>query len=672
MFNNLLIANRGEIACRVVASARRLGVRTTAVYSDADAQARHVALADEAHNIGPAAAAQSYLVGDKIIAAAKEAGADAVHPGYGFLSENAAFAEACSDAGITFVGPPPDAIRAMGEKHAAKVMMTAADVPVVPGYHGDDQDENLLAKAAADIGYPVLIKATSGGGGKGMRRVDGAEEFADALAGAQREGKAAFGDDRVLIEKYIEKPRHIEVQVFADGRGNAVYLFERDCSLQRRHQKVVEEAPAPGISEDMRRAMGEAAVKAALAISYEGAGTVEFIVDVANGLDGAPFYFMEMNTRLQVEHPVTEMITGVDLVEWQLRVAAGESLPLKQEDLEITGHAFEVRLYAENPARDFLPATGVLSRLRFAEEGTHVRIDTGVIEGDAVTPHYDPMIAKLVVWDEDRPRALQRLRLALAETEVVGVTTNLAFLGRIAVNEDFAAADLDTGFIERHSAQLLPEEGPTPDHTLALATLAVLLERRREAELAAWSSSDATSPWHGVDNWRLNDEAHDEIRFIDGGGEVHVTVHARGDVYAFDLPEGTITVGGEFDEDDRIVANLDGVRVVRSIIRDDDAVTVIDKGATYRLERYDPLKAREIGDTGGAGVVAPLPGKVIAVLMEEGAEVEKGSALMIVEAMKMEHTISAPAAGRIAAVRYAQGDTVEEGAVLIDFEAVET
>ena len=459
--------------------------------------------------------------------------------------------------------------------------------------------------------------------------------------------------------------------MFADRHGNAVYLFERDCSLQRRHQKVVEEAPAPGISVEMRGAMGEAAVKAALAINYEGAGTVEFIVDVADGLDGAPFYFMEMNTRLQVEHPVTEMITGVDLVEWQLRVAAGEPLPLKQEDLEITGHAFEVRLYAENPARDFLPATGVLNRLRFAEEGTHVRIDTGVIEGDAVTPHYDPMIAKLVVWDEDRPRALQRLRHALADTEVVGVTTNLSFLGRIAVNEDFAAADLDTGFIERHSAQLLPEEGPTPDRTLALAALALLLERQGEAELAAWSSSDGTSPWHSVDSWRLNDEAHDEIRFIDGGGEVSVTVHARADGYAFDFPAGPMEVSGEFDEDDRIVANLDGVRVVKTIIRGDDAVTVIDKGAAYRLERYDPLKSTEVGDTGDMGVIAPLPGKVIAILTEEGAEVEKGSPLMIVEAMKMEHTISAPAAGRIAAVRYAQGDSVDEGAVLIDFEAAE-
>ncbi len=671
MFNNLLIANRGEIACRVISSAHRLGVRTTAVYSDADVQARHVTLADEARHIGPAAAAESYLVGDKIIVAAEEAGADAIHPGYGFLSENAAFAEACAAAGITFVGPPPDAIRAMGEKHAAKAMMSEAGVPVVPGYHGDDQDEAVLSKAAEEIGYPVLIKATSGGGGKGMRRVDAAGEFADALAGAQREGKAAFGDDRVLIEKYIEKPRHIEVQVFADRHGNAVYLFERDCSLQRRHQKVVEEAPAPGISAAMRGAMGEAAVKAALAINYEGAGTVEFIVDVADGLDGAPFYFMEMNTRLQVEHPVTEMITGVDLVEWQLRIADGEALPLRQEDLEITGHAFEVRLYAENPARDFLPATGVLNRLRFAEEGTHVRIDTGVIEGDAVTPHYDPMIAKLVVWDDDRPRALQRLRHALADTEVVGVTTNLSFLGRIAVNEDFAAADLDTGFIERHSAQLLPEEGPTPDRTLALAALAVLLERQGEAELGAWSSSDGTSPWHNVDSWRLNDEAHDEIRFVNGGVEVSVTVHARADGYVFDFPAGPMKVSGEFDEDDRIVANLDGVRVVKTIIRGDDAVTVIDKGAAYRLERYDPLKASDVGDAGDTGVIAPLPGKVIAILTEEGAEVEKGSPLMIVEAMKMEHTISAPAAGRIAAVRYAHGDSVDEGAVLIDFEAAE-
>jgi len=676
VFNRLLIANRGEIACRIIHTAKRLGVQTVAVYSDADADARHVALADQAFRIGPPSAAQSYLDADKVIAAALESGAQAVHPGYGFLSENAAFAEACAKAGLVFVGPPAGAIRAMGEKHAAKALMVEAGVPVVPGYHGDDQDDETLTEAAAGIGYPVLIKATSGGGGKGMRRVDQAEDFAEALAGARREGQASFGDDRVLIEKYLEIPRHIEVQVFADSHGNAVHLFERDCSLQRRHQKVIEEAPAPGLAADRRAAMGEAAVKAALAVGYQGAGTVEFIVDVANGLADAPFYFMEMNTRLQVEHPVTEMITGVDLVAWQLSVAAGSKLPRSQNELSINGHALEVRLYAENPARNFMPATGTLSRLRFADHDRHVRIDTGVVEGDVVTPFYDPMIAKIIVWDENRDRALSRLRGAIKNTEVVGVKTNLGFLGHIAANPHFAAAELDTGFIERHQDVLIPPPTPTPRRVLALAALAVLLERADDAEATAWNNADATSPWHSVAGWRLNDDGHDEIKFVDDDAVIGVPVRyvdgGVGGGFVFDFADGAIEAAGRLEDDDRLVAVLDGVRTAVTVIHDADAVTVIEHSMIYALGFFDPLSAAEEEVESGGGVVAPLPGKVIALLVEAGAVVEKGTPLMIVEAMKMEHTITAPAAGSIAAFRYAAGDAVDEGALLVDFEPAQT
>ncbi len=672
MFNRILTANRGEIACRIIQTAKRLGVQTVAVYSDADADAHHVALADQAFRIGPAAAAESYLDADKIIAAALDAGAQAVHPGYGFLSENAAFADACAKAGLVFIGPPASAIRAMGEKHAAKALMVEAGVPVVPGYHGDDQDDKTLTEAAAGIGYPVLIKATSGGGGKGMRRVDKPADFAEALAGARREGQASFGDDRVLIERYLEIPRHIEVQVFADGQGNAVHLFERDCSLQRRHQKVIEEAPAPGLTALRRAAMGEAAVKAALAVGYQGAGTVEFIVDVAKGLDDAPFYFMEMNTRLQVEHPVTEMITGVDLVAWQLGVAAGGALPLSQDELAINGHALEVRLYAENPAKNFMPSTGTLSRLRFADDDHHVRIDTGVVEGDVVTPYYDPMIAKIIVWDENRARALSRLRGAIKQTEVVGVKTNLGFLGHIAANPHFAAAELDTGFIERHQDVLIPPPVPTPRRILALAALAVLLERADDAEQTAWNNADATSPWHSVAGWRLNDNGHDEIKFVDDDEVIGVPVRYVDGGFVFDFADGAIAAQGRRERDDRMIAVLDGVRATVTVIHHKDAVTVMENSMIYPLEFFDPLSAVEEEVESGGGVVAPLPGKVIALLVEVGAEVEKGAPLMIVEAMKMEHTITAPAAGSITAFRFAAGDAVDEGALLVDFEPAQT
>ncbi|PSD11101.1 3-methylcrotonyl-CoA carboxylase, partial [Stenotrophomonas maltophilia] len=492
MFTKVLIANRGEIACRVIATCRRLGIATVAVYSDADRNARHVRLADEAIHIGPAAARESYLRGDALLDAARLTGAQAIHPGYGFLSENADFADACAAAGVTFIGPPASAIRAMGDKSAAKALMAKAGVPLTPGYHGDQQEPAFLRAQADAIGYPVLIKASAGGGGKGMRKVERSEDFVDALASCQREAASAFGNHHVLVEKYVERPRHIEIQVFGDSHGDAVYLFERDCSVQRRHQKVLEEAPAPGMSPERRAAMGKAAVDAARAVGYVGAGTVEFIA----GPDG-DFYFMEMNTRLQVEHPVTEYITGTDLVEWQLRVASGQPLPLRQEQLAIHGHAIEARLYAEDADRGFLPSTGLLRRLRLPAPSTHVRVDTGVEEGDSITPYYDPMIAKLIVWDVDRDAALRRMSQALADCQVVGVTTNAGFLRRLVNTDSFTHAKLDTALIEREQAALA-RVGDSDDALWLLAAVAAVATTAG----AASDARDPHSPWQAQDGWR--------------------------------------------------------------------------------------------------------------------------------------------------------------------------
>jgi 3-methylcrotonyl-CoA carboxylase alpha subunit len=664
MFTRILIANRGEIACRVIRTAKRMGVRTVAVYSEADAGARHAAMADEAHLIGPAPVRESYLKAEAIIAAAKKSGAQAIHPGYGFLSENADFAEACAKAGLVFIGPPPAAIRAMGGKSAAKALMEKAGVPVVPGYHGDRQDIATFTAAAKKIGYPVLIKASAGGGGKGMRIVEREADLADQIAGAQREAKSAFGDDRLLIEKYLQKPRHIEIQVFADRHGNAVYLFERDCSLQRRHQKVIEEAPAPGMDEERRRAMGEAAVKAARAVGYEGAGTVEFIADS----DGS-FFFMEMNTRLQVEHPVTEMITGLDLVEWQLRVASGERLPLTQEQLRIKGHAFEARLYAEDPARDFLPATGRLHHLRFPEENAHVRVDTGVRGGDAISIHYDPMIAKLVVWDRDRKAALNRLAQALAACEIVGLTTNVAFLRRVALHPAFAAGEVDTGFIARHRAELVPEAPPLSDRVLGLAALGILLLRQRHAEAEARASADPYSPWHRATGWRLNDDAYHVLRLRDGGREFALTAHFRRDGFVLDLPGGTVSAHGTLDAEGRLSADLGGVSLRATIVPQGDDIVVLADGDSRRLSQFNPMQAAEAAEGGGGKLTAPMPGKVVAVKTESGAKVKRGAPLLVLEAMKMEHTIAAPADGTVESIRYRAGDQVDEGAELVVFKA---
>lgn len=672
MFRKILIANRGEIACRVIRTARTMGIATVAVYSDADAGARHVALADEAVRIGPAAVGESYLRGERIISAARQTGAEAIHPGYGFLSENAEFAEACAAAGIVFIGPPPSAIRAMGLKGAAKALMQRASVPVVPGYHGDDQTPEFLAAEAAKIGWPVLIKAVAGGGGKGMRRVDRAGDFADALAGAVREGASAFGNGKVLLEKYLVKPRHIEIQVFADSHGNAVHLFERDCSVQRRHQKVLEEAPAPGMPAEMRAAMGKAAVDAARAIGYVGAGTVEFIADVADGLRPDRFYFMEMNTRLQVEHPVTEMITGQDLVAWQLRVAAGDALPLSQSDLRIDGHAIEARVYAEDPARNFLPSVGTLTRLRAPAEGTHVRIDTGVREGDTVTPHYDPMIAKLIVWERDRASALRQLRLALGQYQIAGVTTNTGFLMALAGHPAFASGDLDTGFIERFRADLLPEHAEADPQLLALACLAVLQGWRAETAAMAARSDDVHSPWNAANGWRLNDAGYDDIHLRDGDRDLvcRVEYQPEGGLKVA-CGEAAVTIDGDVTADGWLEAVIDGARVRVGVARQGTELTLLRPGSAHRLQIIDPRQAADLDEAAGGAMTAPMPGKIVQVMVADGQKVQKGQPLMVLEAMKMEHTIQAPRNGLVEKVHFAPGEQVPEGATLLSLNTEE-
>jgi len=671
MFDKILIANRGEIACRVAATARRLGIRTVAVYSDVDAQSLHVAVCDEAIRIGAAAPRASYLNGAAILDAAKRAGAQAIHPGYGFLSENETFAADCARAGVVFIGPPPAAIAAMGSKSAAKTIMARAGVPVVPGYHDDDQDPALLAREAARIGFPVLIKATAGGGGKGMKVAASAAEFASALASAQREAKASFGDDRMLVERYLRAPRHIEIQVFADTHGNVVHLFERDCSVQRRHQKVLEEAPAPGMDAERRRAMGDAATAAAKAIGYVGAGTVEFIAEQ----DGT-FYFMEMNTRLQVEHPVTEMITGLDLVEWQLRVAAGEPLPAAQSALAIHGHAIEARIYAEDPDRGFLPSIGRISHWRMPVAGNGVRVDTGFREGDDVSPFYDPLLAKVIAWGEDRVRARAALLRALDQCEVTGVTTNVAFLERVVAHHAFASGRLDTGLIDTHRDALLAPASAAPDR----AWIAAALSEYQAIECAARASSagaaDPYSPWHAADAWWNGTATHRiAITLADASGQRTVSVKPNDD--------GSVTLGGDVEartvradtRDGRlfVAAQRGGAPDVEasfaaSVVRDGNVLHVFSPAARARLSRVDPL-AHADDEAGHPGhLAAPMSGTVVAVMVKPGDSVEKGAPLVVLEAMKMEHTIAAPAAGVVVAVNYGVGDRVAEGADLVDVE----
>ncbi|MFY3149497.1 acetyl/propionyl/methylcrotonyl-CoA carboxylase subunit alpha [Achromobacter xylosoxidans] len=667
MFDTLLIANRGEIACRVAATARRLGIRTVAVYSDADANARHVAACDVAVHIGGPEPRASYLRADAILQAARDTGAQAIHPGYGFLSENEAFAEAAEQAGIAFVGPPASAIAAMGSKSAAKSLMEMAGVPLVPGYHGDNQDPQFLKEQADAIGYPVLIKASAGGGGKGMRVVESSGAFLDALASCQREAASSFGDDRVLIERYLQKPRHIEIQVFADTHGNCVYLFERDCSVQRRHQKVIEEAPAPGMTEERRRAMGQAAVAAARAVGYVGAGTVEFIAEP----DGR-FYFMEMNTRLQVEHPVTEMITGHDLVEWQLRVAAGQPLPARQEDLRIHGHAIEARIYAENPEKGFLPSIGTLAYLglpaHVAFANGDIRVDGGVRTGDTITPFYDPMIAKLIVHGADRDQARARMLQALAQTQAVGVQTNVAFLSRLMRDSAFAAADLDTGLIERQRATLLPEPTPADAATLALATAAVLASQG-QAQSAPHAAAPA-DPWDTRDGWRLGGRYQRALQWIDNGETRHVSVARQGADWTLDSGDGAQPFAWRAEAATgparTLRITLDGRERAGTVVLHADKAHVFGDGGARVLDLYDPLAhAQDTQGDHGGGLTAPMPGKIISIAVKAGDSVTKGQPLLVMEAMKMEHTISAPADGKVEELFYAVGDQVTEGAELV-------
>jgi 3-methylcrotonyl-CoA carboxylase alpha subunit len=664
MFRRILVANRGEIACRIIRTAQRLAVEAVAIYSDADVRSLHVEQADAAMRVGGAAPAESYLDIEAVIRAALAAGAEAIHPGYGFLSENAEFAEACAAAGLVFIGPPPGAIRAMGSKSAAKTIMEKAGVPVVPGYHGSRQDAEFLAAQARQIGFPVLIKAVAGGGGKGMRRVDRLTEFRDALAGARRESLAAFKDETVLVEKYIERPRHVEVQVFADQAGTVVHLFDRDCSLQRRHQKILEEAPAPGLPAETRAAMGNAAVAAARAISYVGAGTVEFIYG------GGAFHFMEMNTRLQVEHPVTELVTGFDLVEWQLRVAAGQPLPISQKRVTLSGHAIEARLYAEDPARGFLPATGTLVHLALPDQeaGEGIRIDTGVRCGDTVSIHYDPMIAKVIAWGEDREMARRRLRLALERCRAVGCATNRDFLHALVSHPAFAAAAVHTGFIEEHSEDLFAA-GSVPDTVLAAAALFSVLEIARAAVQHAAASSDPHSPWHRTDGWRLNDDSWTTFRFREGDREISVTVHFRRAEYVFDLPGGPVAVSGRMEADGEILGRINGQTLRAWVVRHAGELHIFIGGRSWRLAVIDPMAMRSDVGVGAESLTAPMPGKIVAVRVASGNPVVRGQPLLVMEAMKMEHTIRAPANGIVGAVRYAVGDQVEEGAELIHFDA---
>jgi 3-methylcrotonyl-CoA carboxylase alpha subunit len=669
MFNKILIANRGEIACRVIRTAHQLGIATVAVYSDADRNSMHVDMADEAIYIGPSPARESYLCIDKVIDAALQTDAEAIHPGYGFLSENAEFCHACEAADIVFIGPPVGAIQAMGSKSAAKRIMEEAGVPLVPGYHGDNQDPALLLEESHKIGFPVLLKAVAGGGGKGMRQVHDAAKFDEELQAAQRESMSSFGDDNMLVEKYLTQPRHVEIQVFCDSQGNGVYLAERDCSIQRRHQKVIEEAPAPGLSDAVRQEMGETAVRAAQAIDYCGAGTVEFLYDE----DGS-FYFMEMNTRLQVEHPVTEMITGEDLVEWQLRVAAGEPLPRQQAEIVLNGHAFEARIYAEDPEQDFLPATGVLAFLRTPEESEQVRVDTGVRQGDEVTVYYDPMIAKLVVHGSDRQQALRQLSVALSEYRVAGLTTNIDFLYNIATSEPFREAQLDTGFIEKHRPVIFQQEQVDEHQELALAALYLLLERNQRAQAIASHHPDPSSPWHANTAWRMNEPHLHKFTLCYREREVEVTAEQSGDrgqaFYLLEYDGQSARVSGKLNGD-QLSADVDGFKQKLSVAEHDGVFSAYRRDGVFHFQQQQ-ADTGDMDTTGpGGNPRAPMNGLIVALLVEPGEMVAADTPLLVMEAMKMEHTIRAPAAGSVSEFYFQPKEQVEGDVELLNFEAEE-
>lgn len=661
MIKKILIANRGEIACRVIKTAKKMGISTVAIYSEVDVDALHVKHADEAVCIGPAPSKDSYLRGDLILQKAKALNVDAIHPGYGFLSENAQFAKACAEQDIIFIGPTIEAIEAMGSKSAAKQIMQEAGVPLVPGYHGDDQNPALIKQSANDMGYPVLLKATAGGGGKGMRQVWSEQEFDDALAAAKREAMSSFSDDKMLVEKYLTEPRHVEIQVFCDNHKNGVYLFERDCSIQRRHQKVIEEAPAPNMSQELRAQMGEAALTAAFAINYSGAGTVEFLLDT----DGS-FYFMEMNTRLQVEHPVTEMITGEDLVEWQIRVANNELLPKKQSELSINGHSFEARIYAEDPNNDFLPATGTLHLLKTPETNANVRVDTGVEQGDEVSIYYDPMIAKLVVWDENREKALSRLESCLQHYAIGGVTTNIDYLRRIAGSAPFKQAQLTTDFIERHNDSISTATTVDVDTFLPAIVLGYLLSEHYKLE-----GEPQDSPWNIHDSYRSN-LAHPELIELLVNEELYSVSATMNSAVAESTKHWTLAINGEKVivagniTDDILLCSINGIKTTSPIMFNDTTISLFTSQGMLTAQIQGP-DLGEVGEDDHANaVVAPMNGTVVALLVKAGDKVTKGQQLIIVEAMKMEHSIKAPYDGTVAECFFKSGDLVSGGVALID------
>ncbi len=664
VFDKVLIANRGEIACRIIRTCRRFGIAAVAVYSDADREARHVRLADEAVRIGAAPAAESYLRIDRIIDAARGSDAQAVHPGYGFLAENAELAAACADAGLTFVGPLPATIEKMGSKSAAKRLMESAGVPTVPGYHGHAQDDETLRMEAANLGYPLIVKPSAGGGGKGMRIVWAADDFSAALQSARREAKSAFGDDSLLLERYLEAPRHIEFQIFGDARGSVVQIFERECSIQRRYQKIIEETPSPFLDEELRARMGDAAVAAAEAVDYRNAGTVEFIV----GADRR-FYFMEMNTRLQVEHPVTELVTGLDLVEWQLRVAAGEPLPLEQNAIGHNGHAIEARIYAEDPARDFLPSTGRVQRFAHPSPDAGLRIDAGVEDGDTVSIHYDPLIAKLCVLATDRDASIEALCRALARTAVFGLATNLELLRRIAAHEAFAAGEIDTGYLDAHLENLLDAAPTAPDMVWAAAAGRCLLDRQSATERIAESGDyrDPFSPWHRQDGWRASGGTGSRLHFVDESGEVHELI-----VSGWDGAYRIGHAGRKFDatvrelDEEHVEVRFDNVAGILSVIRQGNDYLVGQDTAGFALEQQDPWPIAAAAGEDRAHPGAPLPGRIVAIEVQPGDRVEEGQALLVLEGMKMEYTLKARTAGVVERVLYAAGEFVEAEVPLVD------
>ncbi|MEE8365679.1 MAG: acetyl/propionyl/methylcrotonyl-CoA carboxylase subunit alpha [Gammaproteobacteria bacterium] len=662
MFDKVLIANRGEIAVRIGQTAKKMGIVSVAVYSEPDRHALHVKACDEAWCIGPAAASDSYLCGDKIIDIAKRSGAQAIHPGYGFLSENAEFARACESAGLIFIGPPASAIEAMGSKIEAKKLIEAAGVALLPGYHGDDQQDAHLIKESKRIGYPQLIKASAGGGGKGMRVVDRASEFKASLVSVRREAQAAFGDDRVLIERYLTAPRHVEFQIFADTQGNIVHLYERDCSIQRRHQKIIEEAPAPGMSDTLRAQMGAAAIECARTIDYRGAGTVEFLLDT----DGS-FYFMEMNTRLQVEHPVTEMITGLDLVQWQFEVAAGAPLPLQQDEIPLRGHAFEARIYAEVPDRDFLPSSGQLKCVHTPEIMPQVRVDTGVVEGDEIGVYYDPMIAKLIVHGEDRSVALARLRHALSEYQILGVQTNIGFLESLVAIEAFREAQIDTGFIARHKTELFDSAGDVPHQAVLITALYLLLSRQGPA-VSESATGDIYSPWRSGNGWRMNQPARHRLQFGDETREYLLEASALGQQWQIGFDGTDYLLSGKILSDNRLIVEIDSQRFNLPLIDENGRISFWYDRHQWQFRRLDPEHAALAGEVADHDLRAPMPGNVIALQVSEGDTVRCGDTVVVVEAMKMEHSIVAPIDATIKQIFFQVGDQVEEGDCLIRLE----